>query len=334
VAAVAAAVGLLGLHLRRRPPTLGPLTVSPAVTSLSVRIGKPIAFSASAPHATAFTWSIWNRPVSHGATWSFRPAPDDAGWQQVVLVVEGAGDQHLRHTWDVGVVPAARPQVTDVSPPPRQVTGMPGEPVRFRCRARVPAARPADRLRFTWTLDGQPVQHDEHPASAGTSELVLPTVKAGAHRVAVRVAEDRRAASVVKWVLVVGDAGELPAVASSEEPLPGTRIAMVDGRQFAVGRAEIPPPASAGSLAAVVQLMSKNPRLLVYVDGYTDAVGGEVYNQRLSERRASAVRERLVQEGIAEARIVTRGFGETRPVASNASDEGRAQNRRVEVIVR
>ncbi len=71
----------------------------------------------------------------------------------------------------------------------------------------------------------------------------------------------------------------------------------------------------------------------VAVNGYTDSVGSEAYNQRLSVRRAEAVRAYLEQQGVAASRLAVTGHGEADPVASNATAEGRAQNRRVELIV-
>jgi outer membrane protein OmpA-like peptidoglycan-associated protein len=70
-----------------------------------------------------------------------------------------------------------------------------------------------------------------------------------------------------------------------------------------------------------------------YVDvyGHTDSVGSDAYNQGLSERRASAVADYLTSRGVQSARLGTRGYGETQPVASNDTEEGRAENRRVEI---
>ena len=65
------------------------------------------------------------------------------------------------------------------------------------------------------------------------------------------------------------------------------------------------------------------------VEGHTDSVGNDAYNQGLSQRRADAVRKYLVDKGVAAARLEARGFGESQPVADNATAEGRAQNRRV-----
>lgn len=71
----------------------------------------------------------------------------------------------------------------------------------------------------------------------------------------------------------------------------------------------------------------------VLIEGHTDNTGDKVYNQTLSERRAKAVRDILVAQGISSQRLITKGFGETRPVSSNATKQGRQQNRRVEIVI-
>ncbi|MBP1687558.1 MAG: porin [Deltaproteobacteria bacterium] len=73
--------------------------------------------------------------------------------------------------------------------------------------------------------------------------------------------------------------------------------------------------------------------IAVIVEGHTDSVGTDAYNQKLSRRRADAVRQYLVKHGIPANRITAEGFGESRPVASNDTADGRAQNRRVELRV-
>jgi outer membrane protein OmpA-like peptidoglycan-associated protein len=69
------------------------------------------------------------------------------------------------------------------------------------------------------------------------------------------------------------------------------------------------------------------------VEGHTDSIGTDDYNQQLSEHRAEAVRDYLVQQGISADTIVASGFGKTAPVASNDTPEGRQQNRRVELVL-
>jgi outer membrane protein OmpA-like peptidoglycan-associated protein len=71
----------------------------------------------------------------------------------------------------------------------------------------------------------------------------------------------------------------------------------------------------------------------VLIEGHTDNTGDKAYNQSLSERRAKAVRDILVAQGISSSRLITKGFGETRPVSSNATKQGRQQNRRVEIVI-
>lgn len=69
------------------------------------------------------------------------------------------------------------------------------------------------------------------------------------------------------------------------------------------------------------------------IEGHTDDVGGDKYNQKLSEQRAAAVRTYLVEKGIDAGRLVSKGWGETKPIGDNKTEEGREQNRRVEFII-
>jgi OOP family OmpA-OmpF porin len=86
-------------------------------------------------------------------------------------------------------------------------------------------------------------------------------------------------------------------------------------------------------LDGVVTALESAPDIRVEVGGHTDARGSDDYNQRLSERRAASVRDYLVDKGIDAARLSAVGYGEAKPVADNDSDEGREQNRRVELTV-
>jgi OOP family OmpA-OmpF porin len=79
--------------------------------------------------------------------------------------------------------------------------------------------------------------------------------------------------------------------------------------------------------------LNENPDKRVAFEGHTDSVGTERYNQGLSERRASSARDYVAKKGIPAARIATRGFGESKPIADNKTADGRAKNRRVEVKV-
>lgn len=92
-------------------------------------------------------------------------------------------------------------------------------------------------------------------------------------------------------------------------------------------------PQAREKLAKVAGIVSGHPGLKLDVEGYTDSVGGDDYNQRLSEQRGGAVRDYLTQEGMATASVTSRGFGKSQPVASNDTASGRQQNRRVELVI-
>lgn len=86
-------------------------------------------------------------------------------------------------------------------------------------------------------------------------------------------------------------------------------------------------------LDSVYEVLAEYQKTLIEVDGYTDSTGGAAYNQALSQRRAQSVASYLVRRGIEQQRTLVQGFGETQPVASNATAEGRARNRRVELTL-
>ena len=101
---------------------------------------------------------------------------------------------------------------------------------------------------------------------------------------------------------------------------------------FDTGKADLKPGARE-KLSRLSGVLLSHPGLHIEVEGHTDNVGADSYNQQLSETRASSVRDYLVREGIASNTVGTSGFGESKPVASNGTAAGKQQNRRVELIV-
>ncbi len=92
-------------------------------------------------------------------------------------------------------------------------------------------------------------------------------------------------------------------------------------------------PEAREKLARVAGIVEGHPGLKLAVEGYTDSVGGDSYNQTLSENRGSAVRDDLIQQGMAVDSVTSTGFGKSQPVASNDTSTGRQQNRRVEIVI-
>ncbi len=88
-----------------------------------------------------------------------------------------------------------------------------------------------------------------------------------------------------------------------------------------------------GAFATIEDIAEVSSGRNISVEGHTDSVGTVPYNQKLSEERARSVARELSRRGVPASRVRTRGFGESHPIATNASDAGRARNRRVEVIL-
>ena len=87
------------------------------------------------------------------------------------------------------------------------------------------------------------------------------------------------------------------------------------------------------TLNDVASVLAQYPKTYIDVLGHTDSDGSDAYNQTLSERRARSVADYLIGRGVQSARIGTRGYGEPQPIASNATEEGKAANRRVEIKI-
>ncbi|PWC34765.1 hypothetical protein TSO352_28355 [Azospirillum sp. TSO35-2] len=101
---------------------------------------------------------------------------------------------------------------------------------------------------------------------------------------------------------------------------------------FATGRAELTSGAYE-RIDRLAQFMQRYPARTVRIEGHTDNTGSDATNLRLSEARAQAVRDALTARGVSPARIVSQGMGEAQPVASNSTDSGRQQNRRVDIVI-
>lgn len=143
-------------------------------------------------------------------------------------------------------------------------------------------------------------------------------------------ASDLEDAQTVEVVL------ELAPLGKDSESLAGQLAregeANLYGLYFDTARATLK-PASEATLQQVLGVLNADPALRLVVAGHTDSEGEDAYNQRLSEQRAEAVMQWLTGKGVDAARLTSEGLGESRPVADNGSDAGRALNRRVQLRV-
>ena len=129
------------------------------------------------------------------------------------------------------------------------------------------------------------------------------------------------------YTLQVADSGAVSDIARTMAK--DCHVALT-GVLFDFNKATLKPESDA-VLQAVLAFLQKDPTLALEVQGHTDNVGGDDYNQKLSEARAQSVLTWLTQHSIAAARLSFKGYGKTHPVATNDTDEGRARNRRVEI---
>ena len=129
-------------------------------------------------------------------------------------------------------------------------------------------------------------------------------------------------------------AADIAKFASIKQETRGMVITLSGGVLFTSGKSELLPAAQLKLNDVAKALTEQDPDSTMVVEGHTDSQGGADFNQKLSEQRAQAVRDYLVSRGIASDRITAAGFGPTRTIGDNATAEGRANNRRVEIVVK
>jgi len=125
----------------------------------------------------------------------------------------------------------------------------------------------------------------------------------------------------------------LEKIAKIKQDTRGMIITLSGQVLFATGRSELLPTARQRLMNVAEALKTQDPKKKLVVEGHTDAVGSDEANQKLSQQRAESVRKYLISQGISADRIVAIGKGEKEPIADDTTPEGRANNRRVEIIV-
>lgn len=124
-----------------------------------------------------------------------------------------------------------------------------------------------------------------------------------------------------------------PPAKPAPPPPPMKEKIVLRGVNFDFDKSNIRPDAKV-ILDEAASILGRNTDVAVGINGYTDSIGSDAYNLKLSQRRADSVKSYLVGKGVSAGRLTTKGFGESSPVASNSTREGRAMNRRVELLVK
>jgi len=132
-------------------------------------------------------------------------------------------------------------------------------------------------------------------------------------------------------------APQVQSPAPAPEPVSASKEKVVLARNFseaanfAFDSSKVRPDSN--KIDELVKALQEQPNADIYIEGHTDNVGSEEYNKKLSLKRANAVVDELKKRGVAANRIHVEGFGYSKPIASNDTEEGRAHNRRVDVVL-
>ena len=178
------------------------------------------------------------------------------------------------------------------------------------------------------------MQRDQSEAARGQSEAARAqseTARAQAmagQRQAINQAAGARAAAQKQRADLFAQLNKILETVDTERGL----VATMAGVTFSTNSATLK-PAARESVAKLAGVLALNPGLKLDIEGYTDSLGSDTYNQSLSEKRAAAVRDYLVEQGIPAGSIDVKGLGKGSPVASNDDPKGREKNRRVEIVV-
>jgi len=162
------------------------------------------------------------------------------------------------------------------------------------------------------------------------SALASKDVALAAGKVALKDEKTRREEAEKRAAQAMAD---LAKFASVKQEARGMVITLSGSVLFASAKSDLLPEAQLKLNDVANALIKEDPLSKIVVEGHTDSQGGVPYNQELSQKRAQAVRDYLVSRGIAGDRVTSQGFGPSRSIADNKSPEGRANNRRVEIVV-
>lgn len=195
----------------------------------------------------------------------------------------------------------------------------------------IPQDEPSAMVAAQWVVDsfaGEVCFHTVHVGGPGGGEVFLENISkltsCGSHRV---IADVWKPANMTQFAHDVF-AGPAPPPAPKPDPCKGRIV--LRGIEFEFDKAKLT-GASFAVLDVAISELQRCPNIPVRVEGHTDSIGTEAYNMGLGQRRADSVKSYFVGKGLRAGRITTKSFGESRPIASNDTEEGRQLNRRVEL---
>ncbi len=189
--------------------------------------------------------------------------------------------------------------------------------------AQLHAAAKADDARVA---AGQ-AERDQIMLAARNREVQNAKAATNEARMATNAALDQRDQAAQEAARLQAEVDQLKAT-----PTPRGLVMTLGDVLFDTGKAELNPGASR-KLDQLAQFLAEHKDRRVQIDGFTDSIGSDSYNEELSRRRADAVKSALVTRGIDSSRIGTQGYGKAYPVANNSDSGGRQLNRRVEVVI-
>jgi outer membrane protein OmpA-like peptidoglycan-associated protein len=265
------------------------------------------ACATTAPPADLVTARTSFDRAQHGAAAKYNPADLDTA-RKAILAAEQSftEDGDTQQTRDLAYAADRRSQIAEARANATQATGNAAQTTENMHAA---TSAQLGRANQKLALQGQEMQTQSQQLAAEREA---------------REAADKRATQA---------AADLAKVASVKQETRGMVITLSGGVLFASGKSDLLGNAQVKLNSVADALTQQDPDSKMVVEGHTDSQGKLAYNQDLSQRRAQVVRDYLVARGIAADRVTAQGFGSSRSVADNSSADGRANNRRVEIVV-
>jgi outer membrane protein OmpA-like peptidoglycan-associated protein len=284
------------------------------------------------------TWKHWSKPVNLG------PSVNTDGYD-AYYTLGASGDYAYLTTFKntLGKGDIVRVKLTDDRP-----TNQPGKLGGGNDVAAAPSTRPDPVALISGKVidqtTGKPVEariiYQTLPDGAEAGEATSDPVT-GEYKIVLPYGQKYSMRAVAKDFIAEGDNVDLTQTKGFQEikgkelkliPLKEGGVVRLNNIFFDTGKSELRPE-SGPELDRLVTTLNESPKMVIEVRGHTDNTGSNEINAKLSQDRADAVREYFISKGIEPDRIASKGFGETKPVATNDTDEGRQQNRRVEFVI-